>query len=447
MTKQHNTIWYYLTLLCLLLSVSMPLSVADQGIIIVNPDPPSFTVNLTGGDTVIKYITVRWTGSDTVSCNISTDITSDCPENDSEGIYVTYSKNLTFTLEPGINSVEMTIKAALDIMPCVYTITTTFSCEYEEPEPTSGNGGNGGWSPPSPYKAPIADASAGELYTGAPGEEITFDGSLSYDDPDGYIVSYIWSFGDETIGTGETTTHSYSDPGTYKVTLTVKDNQGYTNTYETVAIIKTINMPPFNPEIDGPRNGTKNTNYTYTAVSSDLDGDIIRYLFTWGDGTNMTTTGFLSNGTVQTHFWTAWGIYVVSVKAHDNKTYSGTTEYVVLIDVLYVKDVGYLIDVNADGIYDLFYSNETMNKTTVEKLENGTYLLDSDDDTLWNYEYNPETNTLSPYIPMEEEKDIIPWYVLVPIILVTAICVTGFVYLIRRVKNKKRGNISKKKNK
>jgi len=426
------------------------MSVAGQGIIIVKPS--SFTVELTGGDTVIKNITVTWTGEDAVLCNISTNITSDCPGNDSEGITVTYSENLSFNLPAKVDYVvNMTIKAAINIMPGNYTITTIFSeakqddKEEDDDDDDDDDGGDddgddrGRSSPDIP---PVADASAGELYTGTVGEEITFDGSKSFD-PDGYIVSYTWDFGDETNGTGETTTHSYSDPGIYNVTLTVKDDQGYTNTYETVAIIKTTNMPPFNPEIDGPRNGTKNTNYTYTAVSTDLDNDTIRYLFDWGDGTNMTT-GFLSNGTVQTHFWTAWGIYVVSVKAHDNKTESGITEYVVLIDVLYVKHIGYLVDVNAVGIYDLFYSNETMNNTAVEKLENGTYLLDSDGDTLWDYEYDPETSVLTSYSPLEED-DMKPWYALVALIVMASIGVTFFVYFIHRVKKKEKDKGQKKK--
>lgn len=442
MAKQHNAIWYYFTILCLLLSVSMPMSIADQGmVVIIYPDPPIFIVNLTGGDTDMKSIIVKWTGENAVLCNISTDITPD-----DVGIDVTYSEPSPFDLPSKVDyTVNMTIKAAINIMPGIYTITTFFCEADEEEEDGDGeddDGGGGGRS--SPDILPVADASAGELYTGTVGEEITFDGSKSFD-PDGYIVSYTWDFGDETNGTGETTTHSYSDPGTYKVTLTVKDDQGYTNTYETTVEIKTGNRPPSNPEIDGPRNGTKNTNYTYTAVSTDLDNDTIRYLFDWGDGTNMTT-GFLSNGTVQTHFWTAWGIYVVSVKAHDNKTESGITEYVVLIDVLYVKHIGYLVDVNADGTYDLFYSNETMNKTAVEKLENGTYLLDSDGDTLWDYEYDHETDTLTPHTPAEEEeKNITFWYALVTLIAMVAISAIGFAYFIHRVKNKKKKEKDKKK--
>ena len=58
------------------------------------------------------------------------------------------------------------------------------------------------------------------------GEEVTFDGSASYDD--GEIVSYVWDFGDGTTGSGAVVTHVYNAPGSYQVTLTVTDDTGLT---------------------------------------------------------------------------------------------------------------------------------------------------------------------------------------------------------------------------
>lgn len=56
------------------------------------------------------------------------------------------------------------------------------------------------------------------------GEEITFNGSTSFD-PDGTITKYIWNFSDGSlIEEGVVVTHSFSGSGSYNVTLTVYDN-------------------------------------------------------------------------------------------------------------------------------------------------------------------------------------------------------------------------------
>jgi len=54
---------------------------------------------------------------------------------------------------------------------------------------------------------------------------VTFSGSAS-SDSDGTIVSYAWTFGDGSTGTGASVKHSYSAVGSYTATLTVTDNTG-----------------------------------------------------------------------------------------------------------------------------------------------------------------------------------------------------------------------------
>ncbi len=79
------------------------------------------------------------------------------------------------------------------------------------------------------FQPPFAD------FTYAPaepkaGEEVTFDGSPSFD-PDGYIVRYEWDFtGDKaTDAEGKVVKWVFPKAGDYPVTLTVTDNDGYTS--------------------------------------------------------------------------------------------------------------------------------------------------------------------------------------------------------------------------
>jgi RHS repeat-associated protein len=73
-------------------------------------------------------------------------------------------------------------------------------------------------------------AEPGGPYSGQPNQAIQFDGSWSYD-PDGWITNYSWNFGDGTSSTLASPSKSYASPGTYSVSLRVRDNSGYWSSY------------------------------------------------------------------------------------------------------------------------------------------------------------------------------------------------------------------------
>ena len=85
-------------------------------------------------------------------------------------------------------------------------------------------------------------ARAGGPYTGETGETVIFDGSGS-SDPDNDPLTFSWSFGDGTTGTGSTPSHAYAAPGTYQVVLTVSDGLGGTASDTTTATIHEC-IPP-----------------------------------------------------------------------------------------------------------------------------------------------------------------------------------------------------------
>ncbi len=181
-------------------------------------------------------------------------------------------------------------------------------------------------SPGSGYiwnHVPIADANG--LYYGIIDELIEFDGSNSYD-KDGAIIEYSWNFGDGTIGSGETVTHSYSEAGQYLVTLTVIDNYHRKSSPDkTVSIIIQPNRSPSVPEISGPATGNNDAAYSYAATSSDLDNDNLKYIFDWGDG-NKDESEFvtLPKGTAfsMKHSWDKAGEYTITVTVTDGEANS-----------------------------------------------------------------------------------------------------------------------------
>ncbi len=111
---------------------------------------------------------------------------------------------------------------------------------------------------------------------------VNFDGSGSHD-ADGEIISYDWDFGDGTIDSGDTVSHTFSDPGVYTATLTVTDDQGATGS-DTIQITanptgshSTKNLPP---TADAGANQVVYVNDTAHldgSSSSDANGDALTF--------------------------------------------------------------------------------------------------------------------------------------------------------------------------
>ncbi|MCA9752327.1 MAG: PKD domain-containing protein, partial [Gemmatimonadetes bacterium] len=76
--------------------------------------------------------------------------------------------------------------------------------------------------PPAPLNRP-PDASFDFVTTG-----MTVDLTDTSSDPDGVVVSWAWDFGDGSTSTEQNPTHTFVDPNTYIVRLTVTDDDGDT---------------------------------------------------------------------------------------------------------------------------------------------------------------------------------------------------------------------------
>ena len=149
-------------------------------------------------------------------------------------------------------------------------------------------------------------------FTATPnGRSVAVDGSASTD-PDGTIQTYAWNFGDNTTATGRSTSHTYAVSGTYTIRLTVTDNGGASSSVTRVVTVAGNAAPTasFTTTINGLSVAVNGSG------SSDPDGTIASYAWTFGDGGTAT-------GATATHTYAAPGTYTISLRVTDNAGATG----------------------------------------------------------------------------------------------------------------------------
>ena len=145
-----------------------------------------------------------------------------------------------------------------------------------------------------------------------PDVPVTFNASTSYD-PNGYIVSYAWDFGDSSpAGSGVTTMHTYLFHGVYTAILNVTDNQGLSSTATHQLVVRN-RAPTIFSSIPSLASLTVNSGTTliFSVSTSDPDGDAQSY--TWR--TDGSVVG--GNTNVLTFTAGALGMHTVNVTVSD----------------------------------------------------------------------------------------------------------------------------------
>jgi hypothetical protein len=103
------------------------------------------------------------------------------------------------------------------------------------------------------------------------------------------------------------------------IAYAVEVSQLAIGTLAELAEITDVDAPEKPNAPNGETNGKIDIEYTYTAVTTDRQGDNIYYLFDWGDNTDSGWLGPHTSGEqIQTsHIWTRKGAYLIKVKAKD----------------------------------------------------------------------------------------------------------------------------------
>lgn len=149
-------------------------------------------------------------------------------------------------------------------------------------------------------------------------ESILFNASLSYD-PEGFIASYTWDFGDgnTTKASNFLIHHHYEIPGVYNVTLTVVDSGGLKNATSKEI---TITKPPLAVFTYSPLHPRAGQTVVFNASESKSNGGYIVSYF-WDFGDNVTEA---IGDPIVTHVYNAFGNYSVTLTITDSEGETAT---------------------------------------------------------------------------------------------------------------------------
>ncbi|AKA36092.1 PKD domain-containing protein [Flagellimonas lutaonensis] len=139
----------------------------------------------------------------------------------------------------------------------------------------------------STNEPPVAVATANPTQGEAP-LPVIFDGSNSTDDVG--IVSYFWDFDNGTTSTEINPVTTFTDAGTYEVTLTVTDDGGLTDmTTITITVVDPMgNLPPNAVVSATPDSGEAPLEVSFTGSNSTDDVGVVSYAWDFGDGGSST---------------------------------------------------------------------------------------------------------------------------------------------------------------
>jgi len=185
-----------------------------------------------------------------------------------------------------------------------------------------------GYVPPPPQpKPPVAKISFPD--SGETGESICMGIDGSYD-PDGQLVGYIFDFGDgyRVATKAGIACHTYEYAGNYTGTLTVKDNDGLTDTASKQIIITGEPKPPSPPVavLKVPSYAEVGSEITLDGCSSyDINNNIVSYEFDCGDGC------ILRPQCIQHHTYNKPGTYTVTLTVTDSTAKSDTTSKTIVV--------------------------------------------------------------------------------------------------------------------
>lgn len=164
-------------------------------------------------------------------------------------------------------------------------------------------------------------------YTSSEGSTVNMSAAGSSDPDAGQTLTYSWAFSDGGSASGVNASHTFTQDGTYSVTLTVTDNLGLTNTTSSSVTVGNVA-----PSVNAFAGATLLPGETYSASGtfSDPGSDVWTATVDYGDGTS-GALALSGQSFTLSHVYTAAGIYTVTVNVSDDDATSSNTATVTVL--------------------------------------------------------------------------------------------------------------------
>jgi len=237
-----------------------------------------------------------------------------------------------------------------------YTVSLTVSDGQSDPVVSvrTITAHQGDSEPAAANQEPIADFTLTRTSGRVP-FDVAFNAARS-SDPDGDTLTYLWDFGNGETSTSKSVTQTFTQAGTYTVSLTVYDGE---LTSEVSARTITANEGDNEPTNQAPvsaftftrTSGTVPFNVTFDGSrSSDADGDQLTYLWDFGNGETSTDKSV-------TQTFTQAGTYTVSLTVNDGQLDSERSVRTIVANGGVIEPTAYTLDASQSSLFFLSTKN------------------------------------------------------------------------------------------
>lgn len=177
-----------------------------------------------------------------------------------------------------------------------------------------------------------------------------------FTDTSANTLTTSWSFGDGAVGSDDVELHTYTQPGTYDVTLTVTDLLGCEG--DTVLVDAVVVGGPLQGVISATPNPTDTENTTVQLSSTGSQGDIISWWWDLGD----VPPGTANTPALTVEFPAVEGTYPIVLAVESSAGCVDTVRSAIVITERGVIEMPNVFSPNGDGHNDRFtpldYSGE-----------------------------------------------------------------------------------------